>query len=204
MESERHSPSQSPSGRLIVISGPSGSGKSTLARRLPNDPRLRARLSISATTRRKRDGEVAGRDYFYLSQSEFAAKRDAGEFLEWAEVHGNSYGTPSQWVADQLNQGFCVILEIDVAGAIQVKQRMDSALLIFVHVGDMVELETRLRNRQTDDEATIQRRLANANRELEAAPNYDLLLLNDDLERAFQELVSVLEHHGCGCSSNAI
>ena len=190
------------SGRLIVVSGPSGSGKSTLTRMALLHPRVapRVSLSISATTRQPRPGELPGEHYFFLAPDEFRSQIDAGAFLEWAQVHGNYYGTPADWVLRQLESGRCVLLEIDVKGAMQVRSRVPSALLVFIHVGGLGELEKRLRDRGSEDEATLQRRLANARAELDAMSNYDIALLNANLDRSVQELAGILINHGCGCA----
>src|SRR5579862_3051567 len=119
-------------GRLIVVSGPSGSGKTTIVRRVVARPGINARLSVSATTRPPRPGEENGREYFFLSRQEFEAARDRGELLEWAEVHGNLYGTPAAPVRETLAEGRCVILEIDVQGALQVLERFPATVLVFV------------------------------------------------------------------------
>ncbi len=179
-------------GRLFVISGPSGSGKSTLARRVVQYPETRAYLSISATTRSCRRGEQDGVDYHFLTREEFDADRRADRFLEWAEVHGNFYGTPAGPVEQHLQRGENVLLEIDVQGARQVRDRAPSAVLIFVTTPSFEVLEARLRSRASEDEATIQRRLTNARHELEQAPNYAYTLINDNLDRAVEELVAIL------------
>ncbi len=183
-------------GRLIVLSGPSGSGKSTLVQRLLERPGLRLEVSISATTRPPRAGELSGRHYVFLSAQEFENIRD--QLLESAEVHGHSYGTPAEPVRKALAQGTCVILVIDVQGGIQVREQVPSALLIFVRAPGLEVLEQRLRARGADDEATIQRRLANARRELELAKCYDVHLVNDDLERSVDELAAILVQNHCG------
>jgi guanylate kinase len=180
-------------GRLFVLSGPSGSGKSTLARRALARADVPVRLSISATTRPPRPGEVDGVDYRFLTRDEFEFWRDRGEFLEWAEVHGNLYGTPAAPVEEQLARGESVLLEIDVQGALQVVSKRPDAVLIFVNTPSFEILEQRLRARGSgEDEATIQRRLANARRELEQAHRYPIHLINDNLDRAVDELVAIL------------
>ena len=185
-------------GRLIVVSGPSGSGKSTLVRRVLARPEVSARLSISATTRAPRPGEEPGRDYFFLSREAFEEARARGEFLASAEVHGNLYGTPAGPVRADLEAGRCVLLEIDVQGAMIVRERVPSALLVFIHTPSLAELEGRLRARATDDEATISRRLANARRELEQTTRYDKQVMNADLDQAVEDFVMLLIHYGCG------
>lgn len=184
-------------GRLIVVSGPSGSGKSTLVRRLLRHSELKLRLSVSATTRKPRPGEVHGKDYYFLTRPEFEAGRHRGEFLEWAEVHGNLYGTPLEPVRQSLQDGWCVILEIDVQGALLVRKSLPDALLIFIDVPGIAALEARLRARATDDEATIVRRLEAARRELEQADHYDVRVLNETLDQAETDLVALLIQHGC-------
>ncbi len=138
-----------------------------------------------------------GVDYFFLPREVFEAERDQGQFLEWAEVHGNLYGTPAGPVRDQLAQGCCVILEIDVQGARIVHERVPSAIRIFINAPNFEVLEQRLRARATDDEATIQRRLANARSEIEQASQYHHQITNDDLERATDELVEILARSYC-------
>jgi guanylate kinase len=182
-------------GRLIVMSGPSGSGKSTLARRLLERTDLRLRRSVSATTRRPRSGEHADRDYFFLSQDEF--ERIRGDLLECARVHGHEYGTPRQPVREALARGDFVLLVIDVQGGFQVRQKVPGALLIFIQPPSAAVLEDRLRARGTDDAATIERRLETARRELEMAAQYDVHVINDDLDRAVEELASILKRNGC-------
>ncbi|MGP0065804.1 MAG: guanylate kinase [Isosphaeraceae bacterium] len=183
-------------GRLVVISGPSGAGKSTLVKRLLAHPELRLTVSISATTRKPRPGEVSGRDYDFLTPEEF--ERNRGELLEFASVHGNFYGTPAEPVRRSMALGFCVALVIDVQGGFQVREKVPDALLVFIHVPSLEVLESRLRARGTDDEATIERRLAAARRELEMAPQYDVQVTNDDLDRAVEELAGILIRDGCG------
>ncbi|QEH38363.1 Guanylate kinase [Aquisphaera giovannonii] len=183
-------------GRLVVLSGASGSGKSTLVRRLLGRAELRLAASVSATTRPPRVGEVDGRDYYFLSPEQFEAAR--GDLLESAEVHGFSYGTPAEPVRRRLAEGSCVILVIDVQGGMQVREKVPGALLVFVQVPDPGELERRLRDRGTDDEPTILRRLANARREQELSRSYDVHIVNDDLERCVEELAGVLARARCG------
>jgi guanylate kinase len=146
-------------GRLIVVSGPSGSGKTSIVRKVVARPDARARLSVSATTRPPRPGEQDGREYVFHSRAEFEARRDRREFLEWAEVHGNLYGTPAAPVRESLASGECVILEIDVQGGMQVLGRYPATVLVFVTTPDFAILEGRLRGRKTEDEATVRRRL---------------------------------------------
>jgi guanylate kinase len=141
---------------------------------------------------------VHGREYVFVSREAFETERERGGFLEWAEVHGNLYGTPAEPVRQALAAGQCVVLEIDVQGALLVRQRVPSALLVFVHVPSFAELVRRLRDRGTDSETSVERRLAAARRELEQAPRYDYQLMNRDLDRAVDDLVALLTQQGCG------
>lgn len=184
----------SPRGRLVVISGPSGAGKSSLTRAALDHPTLRERaeLSISATTRPPRPGEENGRDYWFLEPEEFQNRREQGGFLESAEVFGNWYGTPADWVDQRLAQGRIVLLEIDVAGALQVRKVRPDALLIFIHPPDMTILEQRLRSRGSESEEAIARRLAHAQTELDQAHYYDFEILNDLFEPTLERLVQII------------
>jgi guanylate kinase len=150
------------------------------------------------TTRDPRPGEVPDISYHFVSREKFQATLDADQLLEWAEVHGHYYGTPQLPVFEAIKQGICIVLVIDVQGALKVREKMPEAVLIFVHAPSLEILESRLRARATDDEATIQKRLTNARREIAQAEKYDHQIVNDDLERATEELATILTHHGCG------
>ncbi len=186
-------------GRLVVISGPSGAGKSTVTERLLQQPGIRARLSISTTTRPPRLGERAGFHYEFQDREQFEAARDRGEFLEWAEVHGNLYGTPAGPIRASLSLGECVLLVIDVQGGKSVKAQVPNALLVFIDAPSLEVLETRLRDRGSDDEASIARRLENARREIEIGTRfYDVTIPNHDLDTAVSELARFMTRNGCG------
>jgi guanylate kinase len=187
-------------GKLIVVSGPSGSGKTSMVRSLVARPDSKASLSISATTRPPRPGEVDGREYYFVSRQAFEAMRDRGELLESADVHGNLYGTPAGPVRETLARGLCVILEIDVQGGAQVVERLPGTVLVFVNTRTFSELERRLRSRHTEDEASIQRRLENARREIELGRSYHHLIINEDLGQAVDDLAGLLSRLGCGGS----
>ena len=190
MSNENHIFSDLPKARLMVVSGASGSGKSTVVKHLAAHPAISPLVSVSVTTREPRPGEVHGREYFFLSRDEFEGLKAANELLEYAEVHGNAYGTPAGPVMKQINEGGLAVLEIDVQGAWQVKQRMPNSVFVFIHAPDMATLETRLRGRGTDSEAVIQKRLENARREIEQSHWYDYQVVNDQLDRTVGELVA--------------
>jgi len=178
-------------GKLIIVSGPSGSGKSTVTKIVKD--KLNIPLSISATTRNPRDGEIDGKDYFFLSEEEFKNKIANDEFYEYAEVHGNYYGTLKKTVEDNLNRGLNVILEIDVQGALIAKEKKKDAILVFFRTKDMEVLEERLRDRKTDSEEVIQTRLKNAETELKYENKYNYTIVNENLENSIQELIDIIE-----------
>ncbi|MDR4016820.1 MAG: guanylate kinase [Eggerthellaceae bacterium] len=178
-------------GNLFVLSGPSGAGKGTLVKRvLQRIPD--AWVSVSATTRQPRPGEVDGKDYFFLDQPRFDELVSQDGFLEWAHVHGNSYGTLRSRVQERMDEGAQVILEIDVQGAFQVKKAMPEAHLIFIEPPSLEELERRLRGRGTETEEVICKRMKTAEVELAQKMEYDVQVINDELERATDELVSYI------------
>lgn len=177
-------------GLLFVVSAPSGAGKSTLVGRLMGAfPRLT--YSISHTTRAPREGEVHGREYFFTDKDRFLALRDEGFFAEWAEVFGNFYGTPAKQVRSMRDEGRDVIFDIDVQGAMQIKKSLPEAVLVFIFPPSLKVLEERLRKRGTDKDETIERRIREAPREIEAAADYDYYVVNDDLETAYLDLQSI-------------
>jgi guanylate kinase len=179
-------------GPLIIVSGPSGSGKSTLIRLVLDKGGLPLRLSVSATTRPKRPGEIEGRDYFFWTEEEFEEAIAANAFLEYARVHDNYYGTPRSQVESHLEQGTGILLDIDYQGARQVKQCRPDVVSIFIRATSWEEYERRLRARGTETEASIQRRLATAREELCHVEEYDHVVINDDLEKAFAEFRALL------------
>jgi guanylate kinase len=175
------------SGKLIVLTGPSGVGKGTLVRALlVRHPELY--LSVSATTRSPRLGEVDGKDYYFLPRADFEKMIQQNELLEWAEYAGNYYGTPRTKVEEQINQGNTVLLEIEVIGAKAIKQTFPDAVRIFILPPSFAELERRLRGRATDSEAAMMRRLDRAKEELEASLEFDQTIVNDNLEIALKDL----------------
>lgn len=188
-------PPADPYSRLVIISGPAGAGKSTVVRELLANCPLPLTLSVSATTRKPRKGEVAGKDYFFLTPEQFAAWREAGDFLECKEYVGNWYGTLQSQVTAGLAEGKWVILEIDVEGTLAVLGKHPEALTIFVHSGSIVELERRLRARNTETEEALARRLATARRELAQKSRYRYEVINHDVAQAVRDVCEILLKH---------
>lgn len=183
-------------GKLLVVSAPSGAGKSTILREvLAQTPALA--FSVSHTTRAPRPGERDGVDYHFVSRETFLTMREAGAFLESAEVHGNGYGTGRQGVEAALASGVDIILDIDVQGARQVRQAMPEALTVFIVPPSWEELERRLRGRGTESEDKVRLRLANARQEVEEAPLYNFVVVNDRLDEAVTAFRSILLAERC-------
>jgi guanylate kinase len=178
---------------LIIVSGPSGSGKSTVIRHLLADPSLRLRLSVSATTRPPRPGEKDGREYHFWTRERFERARSEGAFLEWADVHGNYYGTLRSEVEPYRSQGWIVLLDIDLQGAGQVRQKCPDVVTVFLQAPSWEVLERRLRARGTDSDASIQRRLTNARLELAQASDYDYQVVNGSLEGAVAQCRAIVQ-----------
>lgn len=176
--------------KLVVISGPSGAGKSTVVRRLLETCPQPIELSVSATTRDPRPNEVDGVNYIFLTPSQFQHHRDHGDFLECAEVFGRGdwYGTLREPVVTALSLGKHVVLEIDVEGAEMIMKQFPEALSIFIHPGNLEELERRLRGRNTENETAIERRLAVARTELACADRYRHVVVNEDVEQTVQQI----------------
>lgn len=182
-------------GKLFVLSGPSGAGKTTIRHKLPKlMPDLH--FSISATTRPKRENEAHGKDYYFMGKDEFIRTRDEGGFFEWAEVHGNFYGTPVAPIRDSLEKGLCTMLVIDVQGAHQVRSKMPSSVLIFLIPPSIVELESRLNGRGMDDKETIKKRLENARAEMLQSISYDYSVVNHEIAQAARDVASIIRWVG--------
>ena len=180
-------------GPLIILSGPSGCGKSTVSARVLARGDLPLRQSVSATTRPPRPGERDGVHYHFWTPQRFEQEKKAGGFLEWAEVHGHYYGTPRSEVDPYRERGIGVILVIDVQGAAQVRARCPDAVTVFMRTSSWQEYERRLRLRGQDDEAAIALRLANAQKELAQAGEYQFEVLNDDLDTAVERFHTIVK-----------
>ena len=178
-------------GQLFIVSAPSGAGKTTLVRLLLEKDAAIS-LSISTTTRAPRPGEQDGREYHFVSVPRFVERRDRGEFLEWAEVHGNYYGTSQRWIEEQLQTGRDVLVEIDWQGAQQVRDVFPEAIGVFILPPSMDILKQRLAGRGTDSAEVIARRIAAAQAEMRHVDEFDYVIINDDLQKALAELVSVV------------
>jgi len=181
-----------PGGFLLVLSGPSGAGKGTLVDRLVA-VRPECVFSISATTRPRRTNEQEGVQYEFVGREEFERRRSAGLFLEWAEVHGHLYATPSRFVDEGVRAGKIVVLDVDVQGGASVRRARPDAVSVFIYPPSIEALRKRLLGRKTDTPEVVERRLQNAPGELKQYREYDYLVVNDDLETAVARLVSIVD-----------
>ena len=186
-------------GTLVVVSAPSGAGKTTLCRevrlRLPD-----LAYSVSVTTRPPRAGELGGVDFAFVSEAAFRDMLVRGEFAEWATVHGNLYGTRARVLDEALGAGRDVLLDIDTQGAEQLRGRYPEAVLVFIVAPSMRDLELRLRERKSDAEAEIARRLARARQEIALWRRYDYLVVNRDVKEALEQLASIIQAERCRAS----
>ncbi|KPB02408.1 guanylate kinase [Ahrensia marina] len=179
-------------GLMLVLSSPSGAGKSSIARNLLADD-FGMELSVSVTTRQRRGSEIDGRHYNFISERQFMKMRDNDELLEWAEVHGNYYGTPREPVELAMHEGRDMLFDIDWQGAEQLDSKMRSDVVsVFVLPPSMAELKDRLHRRAEDDEAVIEKRLLNAAEEIEHWHDYDFIIVNHDLAKAYSEVRSIV------------
>lgn len=183
-------------GSLFVISAPSGAGKTTVCHRVLESISDLA-YSISHTTRPPRYGEKDGVDYFFVSEDEFLRMREREDFLEWALVHNNYYGTAKRQISDCLGSGKDILLDIDIQGARQVRDQLSEAILIFILPPSWEVLEERLRKRQSDDEEALKLRMVNARREVRAIREYDYIIINDDLDEAVRNLTAIVQAERC-------
>jgi len=177
-------------GLMVVFSGPSGAGKGTVLKILTEDSGYI--LSTSATTRPPRPGEVHGREYFFYSEEEFIKRRDNDELLEYTEYNGYYYGTPREYVEGQIASGKIIILEIEVTGAQQIKQKFGDSILIFMMPPDKNELARRLISRMTQTQKSVLERLATADREVKNIVDYDYLVINDYVENAVEKIRAIV------------
>ena len=182
-------------GLLIIISGPSGVGKGTIRSYFMNDESLELAYSISMTTRSPRVGEKDGVDYIFTTKEAFEEAIKNGELLEWAEFVGNYYGTPMEEVEKLRNEGKNVLLEIEVQGATQVREKCPDALTIFIIPPNMEELEKRIRGRRSEPEEIVQQRLAKASKEMKMMDNYKYIVCNDDPKLAADLISSIIKRH---------
>jgi guanylate kinase (EC 2.7.4.8) len=179
-------------GRLFILSGPAGTGKGTLRERLFAAIDTLS-YSVSCTTRLPRPGEVDGKDYFFISEPQFLKMVDEGGFLEWAHVHKHLYGTPTKEILEAIGMGKNVVIEVDVQGARQIREKLPQAIGIFIRPPSMEDLERRLRSRGTEDEQAIAVRLTNAQYEMSSIQDYQYVIVNDDVERASAELIHLVQ-----------
>ncbi|WP_113888977.1 guanylate kinase [Roseiarcus fermentans] len=180
-------------GMILILSSPSGAGKTTLTRMLMQDKALDLTLSVSVTTRTRRSSEVDGIHYRFIERREFERMKAEGDLLEWAEVHGNGYGTPLAPVEAVLAQGRDMLFDIDWQGAAQVRERLgDDVVSIFVLPPSMTELRARLERRAEDSAITIEKRLEAARHEIERWRNYHYVIVNDDLQRAYRDVLAII------------
>ena len=190
-------------GLLLVVSGPAGVGKGTLDKALM-ERNNRIKMSVSATTRAPRPGEVEGVHYFFKTEEEFKAMVDRGEFLEYMHVFGsNYYGTPRSFVEQHLANGYDVILEIDVQGAMKVKQAFPDAVLIFITAPSMSEIKSRLIGRGTESMEQVEKRFATAFEEVKMITRYDYVIVNDVVDKAVHHMEAILEAERCRVSRSS-
>ena len=178
--------------KLIILTGPSGVGKGTVVKEiLAKDKNIW--LSISATTREPREGEKEGENYYFLNQEKFKKMIEQNLFLEWAQFAGNYYGTPLSSVDEKIKKGFTVLLEIEVEGAKQIKEKIPNSLSIFLLPPDKAELERRIRNRGTEKEEAIKKRLLRANYEISKSNQFDFVLINNNVDETAKRIIKLIK-----------
>ncbi len=189
-------------GLLIVVSGPSGAGKGTICKQLiQKEPTLK--LSISATTRKPRLGEIDKQNYYFMTVSEFEEMIQKDEFLEYANVYGNYYGTPKKYVIDEIQKGNHVLLEIDIQGAFQIKKKYPEGVFIFILPPSMKELKHRIVGRGTETQEAIERRYQSAFDEISSLKEYDYYVINDEVDKAVEKIQAIIQAEMCKVSRNA-
>lgn len=179
-------------GKLLVFSAPSGSGKTTIVRTILNKYK-ELDFSVSATTRKRRENETDGKDYFFISEEEFKKKIDAQEFIEWERFYDYYYGTLKSFVDDEIDSGKSVVLEVDVNGAVNIKKNYPSAVLIFIMPPSFEELKNRLINRSTETESDLKKRIERAEYEFTYKDKFDYVVINDKLEDAVNKVCEIIE-----------
>lgn len=179
-------------GKLIIFAAPSGAGKSSLINKIIERDLNNFELSISATTRAQRDGETHGKDYFFISDNEFNELKNSEAFIEYAEVHGHQYGTLKSFINEKLETGTNIVLDIDVQGFKQIKEVIKDTISIFIIPPSIEELSKRLTMRGLDSDETIKERLINAKTELKSAELFDYIVLNQDFDKALEEISSII------------
>ena len=188
-------------GLLVVVSGPSGAGKGTvLAHAIRNYPNLQ--YSVSVTTREPRPGEVDGINYYFVTKDRFKEMLVGGELLEHQQVYGNYYGTPKQKVLDKLEEGYDVVLEIDVKGALDIKNKFPQAVMIFLTPVKRSTIEERLRGRDTETEEQLKVRIESAIDEIKQAVFYDYIVVNEDAEKGAQDIINIIKAQKCSVDNN--
>ena len=180
------------SSKLIIFAAPSGAGKSSLIKKIIEISKEKIELSVSATTRAPRKGEIHGKDYFFISDNEFNELKDKDAFIECANVHGNQYGTLKSFVHEKMEEGISVILDIDVQGFAQIRETIDDMVSIFIIPPSLDELKNRLTLRGLDTNDAIEKRLLNALEELKHAESFDYIVLNDNFDNAIDQLSSII------------
>ena len=179
-------------GTIIAVSAPSGTGKTTLVRKILSEhPEIV--FSVSATTRKKRENEVDGAHYYFIDEDEFRKRIDNHEFVEWEKFYDYYYGTFRSFIEDTINSGKSVILEVDVHGALEIKRIYPDAVLIYIAPPSLEELLHRLKNRQTESEEDLKKRIARATMELSLNHRFDYLVVNNDLNTAYSEIKAIIE-----------
>ena len=180
--------------QLIIITGPSGVGKGTVVKEVLNMNSKKLWLSISATTRKARAGEINGEHYYFLSKENFKKMIKDNLFIEWAEFAGNFYGTPVKSITQKIDSGYKVILEIEVEGARQIKEKFPDSLSIFLLPPNIRELEKRIRNRSTEDEESISRRLQRSKFEISCSKDFDYIVINDDIQETINKVFEIVDN----------